>query len=132
VKRDFVGAGAGGEVTPFSIKEHAMESGLPQPPYYAVIFTSERTAGDHGYAAMAQRMEELARQQPGFLGIESVRDTKLGITVSYWRDLETMRAWRRHAEHLEAQRLGKERWYSRYTVRVARVERSTEGPPASR
>lgn len=103
-----------------------METGLPQPPYYAVIFTSERTAGDNGYAAMAHRMEELARRQPGFLGIDSVRNAELGITVSYWRDLDSIRAWHRHVEHREAQRLGKERWYSRYAVRVARVERLLE------
>ena len=100
-----------------------METTTPEPPYYAVIFTSERTPGDDGYAEMAQRMLDLARRQPGFLGIDSVRDTALGISVSYWRDLEAIRAWKEHAEHREAQRLGRERWYRRYTLRVARVER---------
>ncbi len=94
----------------------------PSPPYYAVIFTSVRTDGDDGYAAMAERMVELAQQQPGFLGVESARDG-VGITVSYWRDLESIRAWKAHPEHLEAQRLGHERWYASATTRIARVER---------
>ena len=94
----------------------------PEPPYYAVIFSSHRTPGDHGYGAMAERMMELAARQPGFLGVESVRED-LGITVSYWESLEAIRNWKRDAEHLEAQRLGREQWYSTFRVRVARVER---------
>jgi heme-degrading monooxygenase HmoA len=91
-------------------------------PYYAVIFTSRRS-GDEGYAETAARMEELARQQPGFLGIESVRgDDGVGITVSYWTDLESIRAWKANAEHREAQRRGKSEWYSHYVTRVCRVE----------
>lgn len=94
----------------------------PDPPYYAVIFSSQRTEGDNGYGEMAARMEALAAGQPGFLGIESVRDG-LGITVSYWDSLESIRSWKRHAEHLEAQRLGHQRWYSGFRVRIAKVER---------
>jgi len=94
----------------------------PAPPYYAVIFTSLRTEGDQGYGAMAERMVALAAQQPGFLGAESVRDG-LGITVSYWADLESIAAWKQQAEHLQAQRLGRERWYADFRVRIARVER---------
>jgi len=94
----------------------------PAPPYYAVIFTSLRTEGDQGYGAMAERMVELAMQQPGFLGAESVRDG-LGITVSYWADLASIAAWKQNAEHLEAQRLGRERWYAGFRLRIARVER---------
>lgn len=94
----------------------------PEPPYYAVIFTSHRTDGDHGYAAMAERMAELAATQPGYLGIESVRE-ELGITVSYWESIEAIRNWKRHAEHLEAQRLGRRQWYSDFRVRIAKVER---------
>lgn len=94
----------------------------PKPPYFAVIFTSLRTEGDHGYASMADRMLSLAAEQPGFLGVESVRDG-LGITVSYWESLEAIQAWRRQAEHLEAQRRGRHDWYSAFRVRVARVER---------
>lgn len=94
----------------------------PPPPYYAVIFTSTRTEGDHGYGAMAERMVALASQQPGFLGAESARN-EVGITVSYWKDLESIRAWKAHAEHLEAQRQGREKWYSAFTTRIAKVER---------
>jgi heme-degrading monooxygenase HmoA len=94
----------------------------PRPPYVAVIFTSIRTDGDHGYAAMAASLEALARKQPGFLGIESARDT-LGITVSYWTDQQAARAWKQVAAHLVAQRRGREVWYRDYRVRVATVER---------
>ncbi len=94
----------------------------PPPPYYAVIFTSTRTEGDHGYGAMAERMVALAAQQPGFLGAESARN-EVGITVSYWKDLESIRAWKANAEHLEAQRLGHAQWYSAFTTRIAKVER---------
>lgn len=101
----------------------------PAPPYYAVIFTSRRTAGDNGYAAMAEKMERLALAQPGYLGAESVRDAEgLGITVSYWTDEASLRAWKQVAEHLVAQRLGRERWYAHYELRVARVERAYSGP----
>ncbi len=95
----------------------------PAPPYYAVIFTSLRTEGDQGYAAMAQRMDELAAQQPGYLGVESAREG-LGITVSYWRDLESIRAWKAVAEHRFAQQTGRSTWYEDYMVRIARVERA--------
>jgi heme-degrading monooxygenase HmoA len=90
-----------------------------------VIFTSLRTEEDNSYEAMAQAMEESASRQDGFLGIDGVRDgTGLGITVSYWRDLAAIAAWKQAADHLFAQKLGRERWYSAYRVRIARVERS--------
>ena len=73
----------------------------PVPPYYAVIFTSTRTTGDNGYDDMAIKMDELAKQQPGYLGIESARN-EVGITVSYWKDLESIRKWKQEAEHLTA------------------------------
>ena len=94
----------------------------PAPPYYAVIFTSLRTDVDDGYGAMAARMLELAATQPGFLGVESARDG-VGITVSYWSDLESIRLWKQNAEHLDAQRLGHQKWYSAFKTRVAKVER---------
>ncbi|MBU3056580.1 antibiotic biosynthesis monooxygenase family protein [Pseudomonas indica] len=94
----------------------------PEPPYYAVIFTSTRTDGDNGYAEMAERMVELAAEQPGFLGVESAREA-IGITVSYWRDLESIAAWKRNAEHREAQRLGRSQWYAGFRLRIAKVER---------
>ncbi|WP_461534979.1 antibiotic biosynthesis monooxygenase family protein [Spongorhabdus nitratireducens] len=94
----------------------------PEPPYYAVIFTSIRTSDDNGYSKMADRMLQLASQQDGFLGVESARE-EVGITVSYWRDLEAIRAWKQNAEHLQAQQLGRDQWYSTFTTRIARVER---------
>jgi heme-degrading monooxygenase HmoA len=94
----------------------------PEPPYYAVIFTSLRTAVDDGYGAMATRMLELAAIQPGFLGVESARDG-VGITVSYWTDLESIRNWKNNAEHQEAQRLGHQKWYAAFKTRIAKVER---------
>jgi heme-degrading monooxygenase HmoA len=94
----------------------------PTPPYTAVIFTSLRTAEDNGYEETAERMNRLAAQQPGYLGVESAREG-LGITVSYWESEDAATAWKRVLEHAEAQRLGREVWYSQYTVRVATVTR---------
>ena len=94
----------------------------PPPPYYAVIFTTIRTQGDNGYSAMATKMEELAKQQPGYLGIESARE-ETGITVSYWKDLESIRHWKMNLEHQEARKLGKEKWYAKYKLRICLVER---------
>ena len=94
----------------------------PEPPYYAVIFSSLRTEDDNGYAAMATKMLELAAQQPGFLGVESAREG-LGITVSYWADLESIRQWKHHPEHQKAQKLGLEQWYADCKTRIAKVER---------
>ena len=97
----------------------------PQPPYYAVIFTSQRTDGERGYGAVADRMEELASQQQGFLGVESARGSDgFGITVSYWKDEGSIRAWKQNAEHLVAQQRGRTEWYSGFQLRVARVERA--------
>ncbi len=94
----------------------------PEPPYYAVIFTSLQSDDLDGYAATAARMLELAAEQPGYLGVESARED-LGVTVSYWQDLESIKRWKAQAEHREAQRQGKDRWYSSYRTRIARVER---------
>ncbi len=97
-----------------------------RPPYYAVIFTSRRTPADpEGYAAAAERMEELARQQPGFLGLQSARGHDgLGITVSYWESEESIRGWREEAEHRLAQAQGRARWYECFELRVCRVQRT--------
>ncbi len=94
----------------------------PQPPYYAVIFTSQRTGEMEGYDAMSEQMVVLARQQPGFLGFESAH-SGIGITVSYWESLEAVRDWKANLEHRTAQRLGREKWYAHYRVRITRVER---------
>jgi heme-degrading monooxygenase HmoA len=104
----------------------------PAPHYYAVIFTSTRTPGDHGYEAAARRMFELAGGQPGFLGVESVRGADgFGITVSYWTDPAAIQAWKEHAEHVLVQERGRREWYEHYELRVARVERSYAGPAAA-
>jgi heme-degrading monooxygenase HmoA len=94
----------------------------PKPPYYAVIFSSHSTDDVEGYLETTTRMVELAAQQPGFLGVESARED-LGITVSYWSDLESIKKWKAQAEHREAQKLGMDKWYSTYKTRIALVER---------
>lgn len=96
----------------------------PKPPYFAVIFTSQQRDGDAGYAAMADEMESLAKQQPGYLGMESVRDSNgLGITVSYWESEDAIMAWGLHARHQVAQQKGRDEWYEHFITRVCKVER---------
>lgn len=98
---------------------------LPQPPYYVVCFSSLRTEGDNGYGEMADAMEQLAREQPGFLGVESARGADgFGITNSYWQDEASIREWKRNVDHIAAQRLGRQDWYQTYELRIARVERA--------
>lgn len=94
----------------------------PESPYYAVIFTSLRTLGDNGYSKMADALEKSVINQPGFLGYESAREG-LGITVSYWRDEESVRNWKENVLHRKAINFGREKWYSEFKVRVAKVER---------
>ena len=107
------------------MKPPAGPAKTPAPPYYAVIFTSKRTAGDQGYDAMSERMVGLGSGYDGFLGIESARGADgLGITVSYWRDEAAITAWKRDTEHQKAQRAGQQTWYADYEVRVAKVERA--------
>lgn len=111
-----------------------MSTKIPFEPYYAVIFTSKRTSGDDGYAEAARRMEELATAMPGFLGIDSARN-EIGITVSYWKDEDSIRQWKEHAEHTMARKNGREKWYASFHVRVCKVEReygfqSGQIPPA--
>ncbi len=107
-----------------------MIASTPPPPYYAVIFTSVRTDVADGYADTANRMVELAREQPGFLGVESARsaphDGSLGLTVSYWTSLDDIRHWKRHAEHQLAQERGRSHWYETYKTRICKVERDYE------
>lgn len=97
----------------------------PNPPYFAVVFTSIRSGIDDGqYVRTAQRMTELAASQPGFLGIEHARGADgLGITISYWATEESIRSWQQHSEHLQAQHDGRAKWYEKYQLRVCRVER---------
>jgi heme-degrading monooxygenase HmoA len=85
----------------------------PQPPYYAVIFSSQRTEGDRGYGKMAEKMLELALQQKGFLGVESVRERDMGITVSYWDSLDAIKIWKENSVHKVTQERGKKEWYKK-------------------
>lgn len=94
----------------------------PPPPYYAVIFTSTKTANNEGYSEMADKMVELAKLQSGFFGIESAREN-IGISVSYWKDLDSIKNWKMNLDHLFAQKMGKEKWYNSYKTRIAKVER---------
>ena len=95
----------------------------PNPPYYAGIFSSQRTEGDQGYGQAASRMLELAREQPGFLGVESAREDALGITVSYWESEAAILAWKQQAEHRAVREQGRAAWYSAFQTRVCKVER---------
>ncbi len=98
-----------------------MIANTPTPPYYAVIFSSTRTSEDSGYSEMADKMVELAKQQDGFLGVESARN-ELGITVSYWRDLEAIKKWKENTAHSIAREKGRDIWYKSFKTRIARVE----------
>jgi heme-degrading monooxygenase HmoA len=101
----------------------------PEPPYYVVVFTALRKDADPAYDEMAERVFGLASAQPGFLGLESCHDAEgFAVTALYYADQESILAWKQNAEHLEAQRLGKQRWYAQYQIRVARVERAYGGP----
>ncbi len=97
----------------------------PKPPYYAVIFTSVRTDGDNENAEMAKEMEKLVLKQPGFLGFESARN-ETGITVSYWKDLESIKNWKENLKHAEAREKGRKIWYESFRVRIAKVKQDYE------
>ena len=97
----------------------------PKTPYYAVIFTSTRTEGDKGYSKMADLMMDLAQKQDGFLGVENARED-VGITVSYWRDLEAIKSWKEDADHSVAREKGRKEWYQSFKTRIAKVERDYE------
>ena len=104
-----------------------------KPPYYAVIFSNRLSEDHEGYEEMGNRMYELALTQPGCLGAESTRDASLfGITVSYWKDEQSLLDWKKNAEHLGAQIMGIERWYAHYELRVAKIERAYSGPEGRR
>ncbi len=95
----------------------------PSPPYYAVIFSSVRTDDDDGYAQTIEHMMDIGLKHDGCLGLESVNDGDMGISVSYWKDLESIKSWKQVADHITAQKLGREKWYKSYTTRIAKVER---------
>jgi heme-degrading monooxygenase HmoA len=102
-----------------------MIADTPHPPYFAVIFTSVRTEIDNGYDEMADKMVELAKLQEGFLGVESARN-ETGITVSYWKDLESIKKWKHNSEHTIARNSGRAIWYKSFKTRIAKVERDYE------
>ncbi|MFD2528298.1 MULTISPECIES: antibiotic biosynthesis monooxygenase family protein [Polaribacter] len=91
-------------------------------PYYAVVFSTILTDNIKGYEEMADKMELLAKKQPGYLGIESARKS-IGITISYWSSLEAIIAWKNNVEHTEARELGRKKWYKKYRLRICKVER---------
>ncbi|UFP98910.1 antibiotic biosynthesis monooxygenase family protein [Pseudomonas fitomaticsae] len=96
----------------------------PNTECFAVIFTSTRTEGDNGYAEASERMMQLVAEQPGFLGIDSIRGADgVGITISYWESEASILAWREHPEHRVIQARGRAEWYSAFRTRVCRVER---------
>lgn len=99
-----------------------MIANTPKVPYYAVIFTSTKIQDTEGYDEMAERMVELASKQDGFLGVESARN-EVGITVSYWKDLESIKKWKENSEHTVAREKGRKYWYSAFKTRIAKVER---------
>jgi len=99
----------------------AIIASTPKPPYYAVIFTSLSTTSNQNYNETSEKMFCLAARQPGFLGVESARE-ELGLTVSYWRDLESIKRWKQNLSHLDAQKKGKTQWYSSYKVRISKVD----------
>lgn len=102
-----------------------MIANTPQPPYYAVIFSNLRTDVKEGYDDVAKEMEQLAAQQPGYLGHEHAREG-LGITISYWESEEAIKNWKANERHQLAQKYGIEKWYSAYKTRVCKVERDYE------
>lgn len=109
---------------------HPGFAALPQPPYYAVIFSSRRNDRDEpGYQEAADRLFALVQQQPGFLGAESTRDAQgFGITVAYFESEAAIAAWRANGEHAAARQRGRTDWYDRFELRIARVERAYGGP----
>jgi len=95
----------------------------PKPPYYSVIFTSQRTDGDNGYGDVAEKMIQSAEKMDGYIGAESLRDEAgFGMTISYWKSLESINEWRNHMGHMKAKKNGKEVWYSEYMLRICKVE----------
>lgn len=95
----------------------------PKAPYYAVIFTSIRTSGDNGYAKVGDEIDNIVSKQKGFLGVESVRDKDgFGLTISYWDSLESINEWKYNVPHMEAKDMAKKMWYSKYMIRICKVE----------
>ena len=104
--------------------DNAVDKSEPVAGHYAVIFTSIRSKENEDYAETAERLRLLVSQQPGFLGMESVRDASgKGITVSYWQDRASIKAWRNHIEHAEARARGRHQWYEKFSVSICKIEK---------
>lgn len=95
----------------------------PQPPYYAVIFTSTRSTLEDGYQFVENLLQEEVRKIEGFLGVESATNSEFGITISYWSSIESIKNWKNHQEHQTAQQKGRDLWYKDYTIRICKVEK---------
>jgi len=95
----------------------------PAPPYYAVIAPAELREDIRGYPELAAKLVELAKEQPGFLGIETGAQRGFAVAVSYWTSLEAIDGWRRNARHLIAKEKGMSAWFEKYVTRIAKVER---------
>jgi heme-degrading monooxygenase HmoA len=96
-----------------------------EPPYYVAVFTALRTQDQSGYSETNDRMEDLVKDIPGYLGMDFAQTPGgLGITIGYFRDADALSQWRSNAEHRAAQKRGRAEWYESYTLHVAKVERS--------
>ncbi len=96
---------------------------VQKDPYYAVIFTSKLADNTDGYAEISKKMDELVKNQKGFIGVESIREGKNGVTISYWKTMEDIRNWSMNERHAEAKQGGKEKWYKKFSVKICKVER---------
>lgn len=102
---------------------------MPEPPYYVVIFANQLSDRPEGYKEMLAEIEQLATTMPGYIGRETARDeTGFGMAISYWADEAAIKNWKAQADHFAGQQIGKDRWYSHYVLRIAKVERHYDGP----
>lgn len=98
-----------------------MYADTPKPPYYAVIFTSKLKDSPDGYDQMSDHIEDMIKDQDGYLGMESARN-EIGITVCYWKDIDSIKKWSENLDHKIAKEKGKAKWYDSYRVRISKVE----------
>lgn len=94
------------------------------------VFRSRLNPGiDTDYAHVAQRMNDLAIQMPGYVEHKSFRaDDGERVTIVTFIDQASHNAWRNHPEHRAAQQAGRERFYSEYSLTVAEVRHHREFP----
>ena len=86
-----------------------------------VLFRSRLTPeAANGYGAMAEQMSKLARSSPGFIAEKGfVAEDGERLTVVWWENEETLKQWRNNAEHLIAQKTGREKWYEPANIPAA-------------